>query len=95
MAADGGRTSDRLGVVLPCEDLLLMTIGRDTSWKAMLGKDERDATEEEIAALEAEHGPFLPADGEGVDQEQQDAKERKKALQRAGQGGQKASRRGR
>lgn len=31
----------------------------------MLGKDERDATEEEIAALGAEHGPFLPADGEG------------------------------
>jgi hypothetical protein len=40
-------------------------ITRDTSWKAMLGKDERDATEEEIAALEAEHGPFHPADGEG------------------------------
>jgi hypothetical protein len=31
----------------------------------MLGQDERDATEEEIAALEAEHGPFQPADGEG------------------------------
>lgn len=31
----------------------------------MLGKNERDATEEEIAALEAEHGPFLPADSEG------------------------------
>jgi len=31
----------------------------------MLGEDERDATEEEIAALEAEHGPFRPADGEG------------------------------
>jgi hypothetical protein len=40
-------------------------IDRDVSWKAMLGKDERDATEEEIAALEAEYGPFLPADGEG------------------------------
>ncbi len=40
-------------------------ITRDTSWKAMLGKGERDATEEEIAALEAEHGSFLPADGEG------------------------------
>jgi hypothetical protein len=40
-------------------------ITRDTSWKSMLGKEERDATEEEIAALEAEHGPFLPADGEG------------------------------
>jgi len=34
----------------PCDDLLPM-IGRDTPWKAMLGKDERDATEEEIAAL--------------------------------------------
>ncbi len=31
----------------------------------MLGKGERDATEEEIAALEAEHGPFMPSDGEG------------------------------
>jgi hypothetical protein len=40
-------------------------ITRDTSWKVMLGKDERDATEEEIAALEAEHGPFQPVDGEG------------------------------
>lgn len=40
-------------------------ITRDTSWGAMLGKDEREATEEEIAALEAEHGPFQPADGEG------------------------------
>jgi hypothetical protein len=40
-------------------------IVRDTSWKAMLGKDEREVTEEEIAALEVERGPFLPADGEG------------------------------
>jgi hypothetical protein len=40
-------------------------IDRGLSWKAMLGKDERDATDEEIAALEAEHGPFQPADGEG------------------------------
>ena len=39
--------------------------GKDTSWKAMLGEGERDATEEEIAVLEAEHGPFLPPDGEG------------------------------
>ncbi len=31
----------------------------------MLGEGERDATEKEIVALEAEHGPFLPADGEG------------------------------
>jgi hypothetical protein len=40
-------------------------ISRDTSWKAMLGKGEREATQEEIASLEAEHGPFQPADGEG------------------------------
>jgi len=40
-------------------------ITRDTSWHAMLGKDERETTEEEIAVLEAEHGPFQPADGEG------------------------------
>lgn len=40
-------------------------IDREMSWKAMLGKGERDATGEEIAALEAEHGPFLAADGEG------------------------------
>lgn len=38
----------------------------DTSWKAMLrGTGERDATEAEIAAIKREHGPFLPADGEG------------------------------
>ena len=42
-----------------------MIVGRDTSWEAMLGEDEREATEEEIVALEAAHGPFLPADGEG------------------------------
>lgn len=30
----------------------------------MLGKDEREATEE-IAALESDHGPFQSADGEG------------------------------
>jgi hypothetical protein len=37
----------------------------DASWRTMLGKDEREATEEEIAAVEAEHGPFQPMDGEG------------------------------
>ena len=42
-----------------------LVITRDTSWKAMLGEDEREATEEEIAAIEAEHGPFQSADGEG------------------------------
>jgi hypothetical protein len=31
----------------------------------MLDEGERDATEEEIAALEVEYGPFQPADGEG------------------------------
>jgi hypothetical protein len=40
-------------------------ITRDTSWQSMLGKGEREATEEEIAVLEAEHGPIQPADGEG------------------------------
>ena len=40
-------------------------ITRDTSWQAMLGKNERDATDDEVADLEAEHGPFQPADGEG------------------------------
>lgn len=40
-------------------------ITRDTSWEAMLDDAERDATDEEIAALEAEHGPFLPSDHEG------------------------------
>jgi hypothetical protein len=40
-------------------------ITRDTSWQGMLGEGERDATEEDIAALEAEHGPFQPAGGEG------------------------------
>jgi hypothetical protein len=40
-------------------------IARETSWKMMLGDDERDATVEEIAAVEVEHGPFLPADGDG------------------------------
>jgi hypothetical protein len=36
-----------------------------TFWQTMLDKDEHEATEEEIAALEAEHGPFQRADGEG------------------------------
>lgn len=36
-----------------------------TSWRAMLGKDEREVSDKEIAALEAEHGPFQAADGEG------------------------------
>jgi hypothetical protein len=36
-----------------------------TSWRAMLGRGEREVSGEEIAALEAEHGPFQPADGEG------------------------------
>jgi len=42
-----------------------MNVGCDTLWEAMLGKDEREATEKEIVALEAAYGPFLPADGEG------------------------------
>ncbi len=39
--------------------------GNPTLWKEMLDEDERDATVEEITAVEIEHGPFLPADGEG------------------------------
>lgn len=39
--------------------------GNPTLWKEMLDEDERDATVEEITAVEVEHGPFLPADGEG------------------------------
>jgi hypothetical protein len=35
------------------------------SWRAMLGKGEREVSGEEIAALEAEHGPFQAADSEG------------------------------
>ncbi len=31
----------------------------------MLCEGEREATEEEVAVLEAEHDPFLPGDGEG------------------------------
>lgn len=37
----------------------------ESKWSAMLEEGEKDATDEEIAAAEAEHGPFLPADGEG------------------------------
>ncbi|HEY5942741.1 MAG TPA: hypothetical protein VIT89_07775 [Solirubrobacterales bacterium] len=36
-----------------------------TAWRAMLAKDEREVSDEEIAALEAEHGLFQAADGEG------------------------------
>jgi hypothetical protein len=36
-----------------------------TSWRAMLGKGEREVSGEEIAALEAAHGPFQATDGEG------------------------------
>jgi hypothetical protein len=36
-----------------------------TSWRAMLGKGEREVSDEEMAALEAELGPFQAADGEG------------------------------
>jgi hypothetical protein len=38
---------------------------KDISWQAMLGEGEREATKEEIAALEIAHGPFQSADGEG------------------------------
>lgn len=36
-----------------------------TPWRTMLGQGEREVSGEEIAALEAEHGPFQAADGEG------------------------------
>jgi hypothetical protein len=40
--------------------------GADFSAKAILARHgERAATSEEFAAFEAEHGPFLPPDGEG------------------------------
>jgi hypothetical protein len=43
-----------------------LRIAPDTSWKAILERTGgREATEEEIAAFEREHGPFLPPDGEG------------------------------
>ncbi|HET7588839.1 MAG TPA: hypothetical protein VFK14_01450 [Solirubrobacterales bacterium] len=35
------------------------------SWQAMLAAGEREGTEDEVAVLAAEHGPFQPADGEG------------------------------
>jgi hypothetical protein len=40
-------------------------ITRDTSWKAMLGEGERDASKGEVTSLEVEYGLFLSADGEG------------------------------
>jgi hypothetical protein len=43
-----------------------LVIAPDTSWKAMLERSgHRDVTAEELAEFEAEHGPFLPPDGEG------------------------------
>lgn len=52
-------------IVLEERDSGEFVIARETSWKAMLGRGERDATAEEVAAVEAAQGPFLPADGEG------------------------------
>ena len=37
----------------------------EISWQVMLVRGEREATEDETAVLEAEHGPFQAADGEG------------------------------
>ena len=43
-----------------------LVIAPDTSFEAMLERTgSRVATPEEFAAFEAEHGPFLPPDGEG------------------------------
>jgi len=41
-------------------------IARETAWRAAQRRaGAREATDEEFAAFEAEHGPFLPPDGEG------------------------------
>lgn len=42
-----------------------LTLVPDTYPAVMPEYDGRPATAEEFAAFEAEHGPFLPADGEG------------------------------
>jgi len=43
-----------------------LVLAPDTSWKAILERTgSREASGEEIAAFESEHGPFLPPDGEG------------------------------
>jgi hypothetical protein len=50
-------------IVIEQRSISEFVIARATSWKAMLGKDQRDETEDEIADLEAHDGPVLPADG--------------------------------
>ncbi len=43
-----------------------LTLTPDRSRKAILARNgERPATPDELAAFEAEYGPFLPPDGEG------------------------------
>ena len=43
-----------------------LVIAPDISWTAMLERTgSRVVTPDELAAFEAEHGPFLPPDGEG------------------------------
>jgi hypothetical protein len=64
VVSHGARLSPRR---LVCHDLHVQEPDHleTTSWRAMLGKGEREVSGEEITALEAEHGPFQPADGEG------------------------------
>jgi hypothetical protein len=64
VVSHGARLSPRR---LVCHDLYVEGPNHieTTSWWAMLGKSEREVYGEEIAALEAEHGPFQAADGEG------------------------------
>jgi hypothetical protein len=51
--------------VLPCCLAMQESLNIEEIWQAMLVRGEREATEDEIAVLEAEHGPFQAADGEG------------------------------
>jgi len=64
VVSHGARLSPRR---LVCHDLHVEEPDHieTTSWREMLGKGEREVSGEEIAALEAEHGPFQAADGEG------------------------------
>ncbi len=42
-----------------------LVIAPETEWQAMLARTgAREATPDELAAFDAEHGPLLPADGE-------------------------------
>jgi hypothetical protein len=64
VVSHGARLSPRR---LVCHDLNVEEPDHieTTSWRTMLGKGEREVSGVEIVALEAEHGPFQAADGEG------------------------------